>query len=172
MSLKECIQISLLLAIGTVLHLIVPGYGSGMKPDILLGMFFIVLLLYRGFKVTMVASLVAGVLSAITTTFPGGQIPNLIDKMVTGLILYLVIRVLANRVPQYVMPIVIGILGTLISGSVFLGSAMLLVGLPAPFMVLFTAVVLPTIVLNTIAMVVLYPVVTYSKSTVEGLRKV
>jgi hypothetical protein len=48
--------------------------------------------------------------------------------------------------------------GTFVSGSVFLGSAHYIVGLPSSFTALFAAGVLPAIALNTIIMVILYPV--------------
>jgi uncharacterized membrane protein len=51
-------------------------------------------------------------------------------------------------------------IGTLISGSVFLTAAYYLVGLPGPFTGLFAAVVLPAAVINTITMVIIYPIVT------------
>lgn len=45
---------------------------------------------------------------------------------------------------------IIGLIGTAISGTVFLGSALFIVGLPAPFMVLFTSIVLPTSLTNMV----------------------
>ncbi|WP_227765556.1 tryptophan transporter [Zhaonella formicivorans] len=167
MSLRDSIQVALLLAIGTILHLVVPGYGSGMKPDLLLGMFFIVLLLKRDFRSTLLASLLAGLLSAFATTFPGGQLPNIIDKLITGLVVFAMVKLLYGRINNYVLTGIIGVLGTLVSGAAFLGSALAIVGLPAPFMALFTTVVLPAAVLNTIAVIILYPVVLFSKNTIE-----
>ena len=79
MSLRETLQVALLLAIGTLLHLITPGYGGGMKPDLLLSMLFIVILLKPKLQPTIVAGILAGLLAALTTTFPGGQLPNIID---------------------------------------------------------------------------------------------
>ncbi len=52
--------------------------------------------------------------------------------------------------------IILSIIGTFISGFVFLGSALLLVSLPAPFMTLVLTVVLPACVINTIATMILY----------------
>jgi len=46
----------------------------------------------------------------------------------------------------------------LVSGAIFLGSAYFLVGLPGPFAALFAAGVLPAVALNTVVMVILYPV--------------
>ena len=51
--------------------------------------------------------------------------------------------------------------GTLVSGTVFLSAAALIVGLPGgnSVMALVAAVVLPATVVNTIVMVVIYPIV-------------
>lgn len=45
--------------------------------------------------------------------------------------------------------IIMGV-ATLVSGTVFLTSALLIVGLPAPFAVLFTTVVLPAVLSNVL----------------------
>jgi len=163
-------QISLLLAVGFILRLVVPGYGAGMKPDLLLAMLFVIILLKRDLKSTLLAGSVAGIICALTTTFPAGQIPNLIDKLLTSLFVYMLVKVLAERVPITVTAGIIGALGTLFSGAVFLGSALALVGIPAPFGVLFTTVVLPTTIVNAIGVVVLYPIVIFSKQVVERAR--
>lgn len=49
-------------------------------------------------------------------------------------------------------------IGTIVSGTIFLGSALLIAGLPAPFITLFYTVVIPTAFINTIAMLMIYPV--------------
>ena len=167
MSLRETLQVALLLAIGTLLHLITPGYGGGMKPDLLLSMLFIVILLKPKLQPTIVAGISAGLLAALTTTLPGGQLPNIIDKFVSCLAVLAVIKLVQGRVSNYVTCAVVGAIVTLISGAVFLLSALFIVGLPAPFTALYVTVVLPAAVLNTIAMVILYPLVLFSKSTVE-----
>ena len=167
MKIRDMAQISLLLAIGFILRMIVPGYGAGMKPDLMLAMVFIIILMRRDFKSAILAGTVAGIINALTTTFPAGQIPNLIDKPLTSVLVYLLVTALADRVPNYITAGVIGAVGTIFSGSIFLLSALTLVGLPAPFSVLFTTVVLPAAVLNTIGIVVLYPIVMYSKQIVD-----
>lgn len=72
LKIKDLALIGLLLAIGTILHVIMPGFGAGMKPDTIAAMLIVVVLMYRNFKVTLVAGLVGGLLAALTTTFPGG----------------------------------------------------------------------------------------------------
>lgn len=170
MNIREMAQISLLLAIGFILHALTPGYGAGMKPDLLLAMLFIIILLKRDFKAALLAGTVAGIIAALTTTFPGGQIPNIIDKVVSSIFVYLLVKLLAERIPNAITAGIIGALGTLVSGAVFLTSALAIVGLPAPFGVLFATVVMPAVVANTIGVVVLYPLVTFSQNVVNRAR--
>jgi len=95
-------------------------------------------------------------ITALTTTFPGGQLPNFIDKMVTALIVYLMIKAMTSLKNDKLKMAIIGLIGTAISGTVFLGSALFIVGLPAPFMVLFTSIVLPTSLTNMVITLVVY----------------
>ena len=53
-------------------------------------------------------------------------------------------------------------IGTLVSGVVFLTVAYLMAGLPGGFGVLFVSVVLPTLVFNMVACLVLYNVLSLS----------
>lgn len=57
-------------------------------------------------------------------------------------------------------------LGTLISGTTFLLSAQIIVGLPISLGILFATVVIPTIIVNSIAGVILYKIV------LSSLRKI
>lgn len=171
MSLRDTTQIALLLAVGTVLRLLVPGYGAGMKPDVALAMLFIIIVLKPNIRVVLTAGIIAGILAALTTTFPGGQIPNIIDKPLTALFVFGIVSLLKDRLPNAVISIVLGLAGTVFSGTIFLLSALGIVGLPAPFGILFTTVVLPTAVLNTVCVLVLYPVVNYSKNMVEKAKE-
>ena len=159
MNLRKLIMSSLLLAIGMVLHYIAPPILFGMKPDILLSMMFIAILLADGdYKITLIVGLAAGLLTAATTTFPGGQIPNIIDKLVTCNIVYLIIVASKKILNHQILMIIVSILGTILSGSIFLGSALVLVGLPggASFTALFLAVVIPATLVNTLACMFLY----------------
>lgn len=160
MNLRKLILVSLFLAIGFLLHQIIPGLPLGnMKPDPFLAMMFISLLLCDDYKMTIVIGLASGILTAMTTTFPGGQIPNIIDKVVTSQIVFLMIRLFKNRLKDNVMMIVVSVIGTLISGTVFLASAFVLFGLPASFGVLMIGVVLPAVVSNTIMVVIVLNIV-------------
>lgn len=172
MNLRELVQVALLLAIGYILHLMVPGFVFGMKPDLLLGMLFIVIMLSRSFSSVLVAGLAAGLLTALTTNFPGGQVPNLIDKVFTSLFVFGLVALMRGRVNDKVISGIVGVLGTIFSGTIFLGSAAVLAGLPGSFTALFVGAVLPAAAVNTVAVVVLYPIVLFSRSAVEKSRSV
>ena len=172
MSLRETTQIGLLLAIGTVLRIITPAYGAGMKPDVALAMLFIIIVLKPNLKLVLTAGVIAGLLAALTTGFPGGQIPNIIDKPLTSLFAFGIVMLLKNRLPDTLICGVLGVIATAFSGTVFLLIALNIVGLPAPFGILFSTVVLPATVLNTITILVLYPIVKMSKNLVEKTREV
>ena len=92
----------------------------------------------------------------MTTTFPGGQIPNMIDKMVTCLLMYFVINFFKKRDLNIITLAIIGALGTFISGMTFLTSALCITGLPVPMPLLVTGIVIPTVVVNTVAIVFVY----------------
>ena len=62
-----------------------------MKPDMMLLMMFLAIVLFPEKKNVLVVALGCGLLSALTTGFPGGQIPNIIDKLVTAFVFYFLI---------------------------------------------------------------------------------
>ncbi|MBC7324527.1 MAG: hypothetical protein H5T99_04335, partial [Moorella sp. (in: Bacteria)] len=125
----------------------------------------------RDLKLDLEAGILAGKLTALTTTFPGGQVANMIDKIITTFFVMGLLALLRGRVNDKVTVFIVPVLGTLVSGAAFLGSALLFVGLPGPFEALFTSVVLPATLVNTIAVVVLYPLVLMSERAVTGSRR-
>ncbi|MBM7647610.1 peptidoglycan/LPS O-acetylase OafA/YrhL [Bacillus ectoiniformans] len=159
MNTKSLVSLSLLVGMGAVLHTVMPGLFLGMKPDMMLLMMFLGILLFPSAKNVLLVGMVTGVISGLTTTFPGGLIPNLIDKPITAFVFYGMILLLAKYTHNAGSKALLTAVGTLISGGVFLTSAQLLVGLPGPFTALFATVVLPAAVINTIAMLVIYPIV-------------
>lgn len=168
MDLKKMILSSLFLSIGMVLHQMMPPILFGMKPDIMLCMMFIAIALVKDYKTTLVIGLVAGILTAATSTFPGGQIPNVIDKFITANFAYFLFRSLEGRLNSQIQIAVIAFMGTLVSGTVFLGSAAVLVGLPGSFKALMLAVVIPATVFNAIGCSVLYNAVILSLKRVRS----
>ena len=149
---KQLVTNSLLLAVGFLLHYVTPTLGLPMQIDFSLITLILVVSLNRNNFNTCVASGVAtGIFSGITTKFPLGFIPNLIDKITTAIVVYLLIKLLdKTTLSSKIKAIVVNAVGTLVSGIVFLVSALLLVGLPAQFNVLFVTVVIPAIAINTI----------------------
>lgn len=162
MNTKNLVLMALLVGVGAVLYLVIPGYGEGMKPDFMLTMMFIGILLFPTFKETFLLSLTTGVLSGLFSTFPSGFVPNMIDKVITGIVFFLIVMALRHLAQKVAVGAVLVVVGTLISGTVFLSMAQVLVGLPgnAAFTALFVAVVLPAVVLNAIAFVIIFPIIT------------
>ncbi|HHY74454.1 MAG TPA: tryptophan transporter [Bacillus bacterium] len=161
MNTKVLVSLAMLIGIGAVLHAVVPPILFGMKPDMLLTMMFLGIMLFPEKKNVFVLAIATGIVSALTTNFLGGQVANMIDKPITAFLffgLFLAVRKLNQSVASAA---VLTAIGTMISGTVFLGSVMILFGLPggASFLALFTTVVLPTTVFNTVAMIVIYPIV-------------
>ncbi len=156
-NLKRIIINSLFLGIGAVLHQIAPPILLGMKPDFSLVMLFIILLLNDDYKTCLSAGIVAGLLAAATTTFPGGQLANVIDKFITTNIMYFALIPLKTIINNNQVRIMFtSIVGTIISGSAFLLTALITVGLPASFKILFISVVIPATLINTIAAFILF----------------
>lgn len=159
MNLRDMIQTALFLAVGYVLHAMVPPILLGMKPDLLLAMLFLVILRRPSFRNALLAGVVAGIITALTTNFPGGQVANIVDKLVTSVVVCALVRV-STRLDRRVVAAGVALVGTIISGAVFLGTALILVGLPGPFAALFTTIVLPTAVLNAATVVLLHQLLT------------
>ena len=159
-SINKIIITSLLLAIGVILHQITPPIFLGMRPDLLLVFMILSIILNKDLKITFITGIVAGVLGALVTTFPGGQLPNIIDKIITSVVVFGLYKSFSktkinntntkNIINSPIKLASIYFIGTLISGSIFLGSALVLFGLPASFMILFTTIVIPTAVINCV----------------------
>jgi hypothetical protein len=160
MNTKNLVALSLLVGIGAVLHAVVPGIFLGMKPDMMLTMMFLGIILFPDKKSVLLLGIVTGLISGVTSTFPGGLVPNIIDKFVTAFVVFGILYTLKRYSRSIITIGALTVLGTLVSGIVFLSSAYLLVGLPGPFVALFAAVVLPATVVNTIVMLILYPIAT------------
>ena len=150
---KQLVTNSLLLAVGFLLHYFTPAMGLSMQIDFsLITMILVINLNKNSFSTCLASGVATGIFSGITSKFPLGIIPNIIDKITTAIVVYLLIKLLdKTTLSSKIKAIVVNAVGTLISGTVFLVSALLLTGLPAPFSLLFTTVVIPAIAVNTIA---------------------
>ena len=157
--LRKNILTALLMAIGFILRQLIPGLIGGMKGDIMLSVIFVSLLINREFKNALLTGLLGGLITAMTTTFPGGQLPNVIDKLITCMVVYYMIKLLSRFEGNTAVTGAIAFVGTVISGSIFLASALVISGLPAPFTTLFSVVVLPTAGVNIFMTLVVYSTV-------------
>ena len=156
-NLRAFVLAGLLLAIGLVLHYVTPSTGTPVKPDFLLAMLFLCLLTFEDTKVGFVAGVAAGILSGLTTNVPGGFVPNLIDKLITTGVLIVAVRVSRRFINQYILSIAVPIAGTILSGCVFIGSAILLeVFPPQIFVGAFVTAVLPATVGNVFLVALLF----------------
>lgn len=92
---RKMVLNSILLAIGLILHQITPALGLPMQPDFaLLTMFIVVLINRNDYKSCLLAGIVTGVFTALTTKFPGGQLPNVIDKIISANFAYLLVYIM------------------------------------------------------------------------------
>lgn len=163
MKLKDMILTSLLIAVGLVLHYVVPPIVGGMKPDFLLAMLFVAIYIDNSPKNTLIAGILAGIFAALTTSFPGGQVANIVDKLAAAFSVMAMIK-LFSGFNSNLSVIATAFIGTVISGVVFLQTALFIVGsLPVAFPVLFTTVVIPAALVNTVATFVCYKVVHSTK---------
>lgn len=147
---------AILIAIGAILHQITPAIGLPMQPDLALAMLFIIIVLNKDYKTTLISGLVIGIFTSLTTKFPGGQLPNIIDKVVTCNIIYFALLPLRNRLKDITQMAICLPIGTIISGIIFLVSAQFIVGLPSEFMALVKVVVIPAAIMNTVLGIILF----------------
>ena len=148
---KQLVTNALLLAVGFLLHYFTPAIGSMQIDFSLITLVLVINLSKNHFSTCIASGIVTGIFSGITTKFPLGFVPNLIDKIVTTVFIYLLIKLLdKTALSSKIKSIAVNAVSTLVSGVVFLGSALILVGLPASFGLLFVTVVLPAIVVNTV----------------------
>ena len=173
---KKMITNALLLGIGAILHQITPALGLPMQPDFALVMLFIIMILNRGdYKTSLIAGIITGIFTGMTTKFPGGQLPNMIDKIITVNLVFLIIisinklkvlKSMTENKRRIVESIIVFPIGTLISGVTFLLFANILVGLPAGFTSLFILIVLPSMVINLIVGLMIFKIISTSMKRV------
>ena len=160
MNTKNLVLMALLVGVGAALYLVIPGFSGGMKIDFMLTMMFIGILLFPTVKDTFLLAIATGVISGLFSTFPGGFVPNIIDKAVSALVFLAVVVAIRHFAQKIAVSTVLVGLGTLLSGSVFLSMALLLTEVPIDFKFLFITVVLPAVALNAVAFIIIYPIIT------------
>ncbi|WP_010650115.1 tryptophan transporter [Oceanobacillus massiliensis] len=160
MNTRILVILSLLVGIGAVLHTVVPPMLFGVKPDMLLSMMFLGILLFPKAKYVLILSFATGFISALTTSAPGGQIANMIDKPITAMLFFALFLLVRDKITTNISIPALTAVGTMISGSIFLSVALYIVGLmEGGFLVLFATIVLPAAIVNTIIMILVYPIV-------------
>ena len=148
---------AILLAMGLVLHQVTPPIFT-IKPDTTLIMLFTLMVINRdSYKTCLVAGIVAGIFAGMTSAFPGGQIPNVIDKFLTTNIMFLVMT-LSYRLP-FVRNLGDKVKDLIVTGIIFLTAAQIIVGLPGNFTMLFMSVVVPAVAINLVVGVLIYKIV-------------
>lgn len=170
MNTRKLVLNAVLLGIGLVLHQIEPAI-FGVKPDMTLIMLFTIMIINKDdYKACLICGIIAGIFAGMTSSFPGGQVPNVIDKFITTNISFLIMmaiyklpfmKKLAEKNQDLIVSNILMSLGTAISGFIFLTSAQILVGLPGNMnlSILFAAVVLPAIGINLIVGVIVFKVI-------------
>ena len=162
MNTKNLVLMSLLVSVGAALYLVIPGFNGGMKPDFMLTMMFIGILLFPKFSHVFLLAITTGVISGLFSTFPAGFIPNVVDKFITAFVFFAVVLALKHLTTKLPVAVALTALGTLLSGIIFLSVAIFVLGveIPLSFGFLVTSVVLPTVALNAIAFFFIFPIVT------------
>ena len=151
MKTKQLVINSLLLSVGFILHYVTPAIGSMQIDFSLITLVLIIAFNKNSFNTCIASGIATGIFAGLTTKFPMGLIPNIIDKIVTTVAMYFLIKLLdKTSLQSRIKTVVVYAMGTLISGITFLTSALILVGLPASFGLLFATVVIPAVAINTI----------------------
>src|SRR5690554_3647684 len=127
MNTRVLVILSLLVGIGAVLHLVAPPI-FGVTPDLLLAMMFLGILLFPKFQYVLLLSVVTGLIAALTTMFPGGEIASMVEKPVAAFVFFGLFLLIRNGVDiKFSAPILTAI-GTIISGMVFLSIPLFMMG--------------------------------------------
>lgn len=150
MKIKNLTISTLFLTLGLVLHITVPGTVGLMKPDFMMAFFFFALFELQSFREVAVISIVCGFLTAMTTSMPGGEIANVVDKLITGPLVFYSYQFLVNRISPKVTSCFISGMGTLISGVIFLSVVQALGGIQLPFQMFLFGIILPAMVVNSL----------------------
>ncbi|KGX85265.1 tryptophan transporter [Pontibacillus litoralis] len=169
---RVLVMLSLLIGIGAVLHIFAPPILFGMKPDMLLVMMFLGILLFPQLPYVILLGFLTAGISALTTSVPGGQMANMVDKPITACLFFGLLIVFQKVIRPVKLAPVITAIGTIISGAIFLYVAVIIIGLvEGSFTALFLAVVLPAAVLNTVAMIIMYPIIAriFARSRISSI---
>ena len=121
------------------------------KPDFMLVCVFTIIILNKDFKMSLAVGLAGGILAGITTSVPGGFVPNIIDKIISSLFVYFAVKFFEKIKIENIFSIgSLYFLGTAVSGFVFLFLMNITGALPEGFGIklMFVSLVLPTAGIN------------------------
>ena len=158
MNTRVLVILSLLVGIGAVLHFVMPPI-YGVTPDMMLAMMFIGIMLFPKLKYVVVLAIATGFLSGLLTNAPGGQIANIVEKPITAMIFFALFLLVNNRVDIKISVPFLTAIGTMISGTIFLTLVFYVIGSMEGALLLAYPAVLIAAVLNTILLVIIYPIV-------------
>lgn len=145
---------AMLFALGMIFSSFCPPLVFGLRPDFMLITLFIMVFNIRDFKICIAASITAGLLVASTTQYPGGQIPNIIDKFVVGLVAYICFPYL-NSKKGYIFGIFVAA-ASLLSGLIFLLCFKIFFELPSGLLQMVLGIMLPLAIINGIIFIPVY----------------
>lgn len=159
MNTKKMTVNAILIAIGVILHIAAPSLGLPAQPDFAVAMLFIIMLMNSDYKTTIISGIIVGIFTALTTKTAGGQIPNIVDKLVTCNVMYLVLMPLRGKINKNITAIIILLFGTLLSGFTFLSSLACIYGIEGTITAAIAAIVIPTAIVNTIVGLIMYKII-------------
>lgn len=153
---RKLSQMSILLALGLVLNLSVQMFSlQGMKVDFVVVMLCISILNAESIEEALMAGVAYGILTALTTTFPNGQLANIIDKLIVSILMYELKNMLKIDYTNKLLLIIFSVGATVLSGSIFLLVALYMSQTLNMFYVLFFSIVIPSAIGNSIMITVL-----------------
>ena len=124
-----------------------------MQCDFSLAILFSLLILVtrKDYKLSLAVGMCFGIASALTTKMPMGNIANLVDKFVTTNLIFLFIPFASNKIKDDILFLIISFIGTFISGSVFILTAIAFGAFAIDMYIpLLATVVGPAMIVNTI----------------------
>ena len=124
-----------------------------MQCDFSLAILFSLLILVteKDYKLSLAVGMCFGIASALTTKMPMGNIANLVDKFVTTNLIFLFIPFASNKIKDDTLFLIVSFIGTFISGSVFILTAIAFGAFAIDMYIpLLATVVAPSMIVNTI----------------------
>ena len=144
------------IAIGLILHQFTPSipfFGITMQCDFSLAILFSLLILVsrKDYKLSLAVGMCFGTASALTTKMPMGNIANLVDKFITTNLIFLFISFTSSKIKDDTLLLIVSFIGTFISGSVFILTAITFGAFTIDMYIpLLATVVAPAMIVNTI----------------------